>query len=315
MTRLPVYAFCSVRGGVGKSTLASVAAALLGAKGRTAVLDLDFTGTSLADGLGLSPPDLDPLEDGRLDMVQASGRPPLPPDRVYALWRKRAGEDAPWGRHLPYLNDALVPKHAGPTHLATIAWSKPGHPGVAWFPSSPTPRDVEAGVGWLYSESNREAWQARFRELLGRLPQDLPGLAYVVLDLPTGLWGFAHYALRTLAGNNGPADAWRPHPYLVFTPDTNDRRQALDRYPRAYRILPEMRLLLNRNTMSLTEVQRLIQVENQDDFGMAGLERMVLEVGEHPSTLGRVFLGGDIDVGDALRANLEGILRIGGGHV
>ena len=54
MRSVTLHVFASVKGGVGKSTLAVQCARLCAAAGRPTVLfDFYFTGTSLADGLPL----------------------------------------------------------------------------------------------------------------------------------------------------------------------------------------------------------------------------------------------------------------------
>ena len=71
---IDLYAFCSAKGGVGKSTLALTCARLLGEpKERGCLLiDADLTGTSLADGLDLRAPVVGLAADGQgLDLQAA----------------------------------------------------------------------------------------------------------------------------------------------------------------------------------------------------------------------------------------------------
>ena len=65
---LRVHAFCSVKGGVGKSALAVASAEVMLDQGRRPlVLDADLTGTSLADGLRMEAPRL-PKTGGALEL-------------------------------------------------------------------------------------------------------------------------------------------------------------------------------------------------------------------------------------------------------
>ena len=57
MTKVQAYGFFSAKGGSGKTALATAAAFAFANQGeQVAVFDVDFTGTSIADGLGLQAP-------------------------------------------------------------------------------------------------------------------------------------------------------------------------------------------------------------------------------------------------------------------
>ena len=67
---LRIHAFCSVKGGVGKSTLAVACATRLARQGREVVLiDADLTGSSLADGLTLEAPLVTSDAAGAMDLT------------------------------------------------------------------------------------------------------------------------------------------------------------------------------------------------------------------------------------------------------
>jgi cellulose biosynthesis protein BcsQ len=102
-----VHCFFSVKGGVGKSTLALALAQLLSRPERCVVLDLDLTGSSLSEGLSLQAPEIAVRGDGSMDLDAPPTGSYLGVDgsRAARDARKRA---AP-GLWLPppYMNDAL----------------------------------------------------------------------------------------------------------------------------------------------------------------------------------------------------------------
>lgn len=66
---ITVHTFSSAKGGVGKSVLAIASAKILAVSGRSpALLDCDFTGTSIADGLRLCALRVELAEDGTVDL-------------------------------------------------------------------------------------------------------------------------------------------------------------------------------------------------------------------------------------------------------
>ncbi|MEO5726298.1 MAG: P-loop NTPase, partial [Byssovorax sp.] len=110
-----LHTFCSVKGGVGKSTLATICAKLLADRGRVPVLvDCDLTGTSLADGLRLCAPVVAEHEDGAIDLEAPPTGEMLSLDETRS--RRTARRDAlrrdgeKWKdrpRPPPYFNDPL----------------------------------------------------------------------------------------------------------------------------------------------------------------------------------------------------------------
>lgn len=262
-----IHAFCSAKGGVGKSTLAVACAKLLAAGGRRCVLiDADLTGTSLADGLRLCAPEVVTKPDGRADL-DAAPRGYLDRD---ATLRLRAGrERARASEPLPpaFLNDALLHGHerwldgegaVAECNIATILWKHERDDGVLYVPSSPLRPDVKVALGWLYYEE-RHAWIQRMTWLIDGMVQQMPELTDIVLDLPPGLFGFADEVLSLLShldagialppgypetwGTGGVL--WRARPFLVTTPDRNDLAVALGYFLERRADLPSLTLLIN----------------------------------------------------------------------
>lgn len=263
-----IHAFCSAKGGVGKSTLAVACAKLLAAGGRRCVLiDADLTGTSLADGLRLCAPDVVLKPDGSADL-EAAPRGYL--DRETTLKRRAGRERA--GRSSeplppPFLNDALLHGHErwldgegalDECNITAIMWRHERDDGVLYVPSSPLRPDIRVALGWLYYEE-RHAWIQRMAWLLDGMVQQMPALTDFVLDLPPGLFGFADEVLSLLshldAGIPLPpgypetwgagGEGWRARPFLVTTPDRNDLAVALRYFLERRTDLPSLTPLIN----------------------------------------------------------------------
>jgi hypothetical protein len=148
-----IYAFCSAKGGTGKTTLAVACAKLLAADGRVPVLiDADVTGTSIADGLRLCAPKVTRRADGMIDLK-------APPtgyfSRAQTLELRRARAVTSWTTVPPpptYLNDALT-HNCGDweeCNVASLLWKHEKEDGVLYVPSSALLRDVGIALGWLY---------------------------------------------------------------------------------------------------------------------------------------------------------------------
>jgi len=99
MRPLGLHVFCSVKGGVGKSTLAVVTGKLLASLGRVpVVVDLDMLGASLADGRDLGIEQLlvaVPILSSSLGQVFVSGDVAVKDgdrDALFETLRREAGE-------------------------------------------------------------------------------------------------------------------------------------------------------------------------------------------------------------------------------
>jgi hypothetical protein len=258
-----VYLFLSAKGGVGKSTLAVTAAAAIAARGgRAVVLDADFTGTSLADGLDLRAPRLRSGPTGLLEL--------RPPDLgVLTLHETRQARDqrenakeCPYA--LPYLNDAILHPARGLSdecHLPTMAWTWDPLPEVRFLPSSPLRRDVDVALNWLYRRPrDRQPWEARVRSLVRALRLQDPRLTDVVIDLAPGIFGLTAAVLEGVAALPPQDDevgvAWRVVPVLVMTEDRHDLRVAAPAFVPLLHKHRHALAVFNRSTTSLEPLRR-----------------------------------------------------------
>lgn len=303
---ITIHAFSSVKGGVGKSTLAVACAKLLAQEYGTCVLiDADMTGTSLADGLRLKAPKLQLHSDGTLDLEAARGDEFYAPEDVRQkreLRRARSDEEAA-SRKLPpvYFNDALLYQHDDVNHECNIAamfWRHEREDRIFYLPSSSVRSDVVISMGWLYSPEYELRWQRRVAWLIDEMAKRLPELRHVIIDLPPGVFGFTTAILGLCAdiADDFPLPdgwpnwiesefQWRTNPCLVVSEDENDLRAALEFY-RFVNSRVELRLVVNR-TRDVAEVikrriAKLLPEQNMDGVNV-GFVR------QHDSTLGKIF--------------------------
>lgn len=252
---LTVHAFCSVKGGVGKSTLAVVCARLLAARGRTPVLlDCDLTGTSLADGLALRAPRVALRDDGTMDLDAVASRSALTVEETRQLRAARSDAGGP-ALPPPYLNDLLDRDRS--VHIGALLWRHEPDDGVRYLPSSSIHHDVVRSLRWFAAEPFD--WAQRLAWLLDDLARQTPELTDIIVDLPPGVWGFAHETLVLLstlalgsplpdgfpAWHAGPF-SWRTNPLLVTGGDRNDLLPALEYLGRHRRQLPTLQPVVNR---------------------------------------------------------------------
>lgn len=317
-----LHTFCSVKGGVGKSTLATVCAKLLAAHGRVPVLvDCDLTGTSLADGLRLRAPVVVEHEDGSIDLEA----PPtgvllsLEETRSRRMLRRdalrRDGErwkDRP--PPPPYLNDplnyAFLMKR--PARVDALLWQHERDDGVLYLPSSSTHDDVVQSVEWFFGQPFD--WARSFAWTLDGLARQLPALTDVVVDLPPGIWGFSHEALvivsTLLLGEQMPEDyppwnvgpiRWAPNPFLVMSRDPNDILPALEYVARQRAKVPTLKPLVNRDSEGINAIRAMTKSRIGPVLEATGLHETLERVGEM-SALARLFWEGDVVLDDALRS-------------
>ncbi len=326
-TGVKLHVFCSAKGGVGKSTLAVACAKLIAATpGRVCVLvDADFTGTSLADGLDLRAPKTHIRSDGGVDLD-------VPPKEGFydvAETRRQRAErrDTKWpsGRRPPppgYLNDVLIhPTKEPPTideiakeiPLATVFWRHERKDGVFYLPSSPLPRDVEIALGWLYNEKPF-SWLARMSWMFDAMtePDQVSGLTDIVVDCPPGLFGFAHemVVLASFLSQPKPLPIGYPKwhetkklstavAYLVTSQDRNDLRVAAEYFAKHRHKLPTLVPLLNRRTEDSATLQDVVR----DQVGDIGAAEALTFVSEMAGSLGKVFVSRDL----ALSSEIQGL--------
>ncbi len=153
---ITLHVFASGKGGVGKSTLAIACAKLLSDQGRTCVLlDADFTGTSLADGLLLCAPVVATKQDGALDFYAPSTRQFLSREETIRL-RMRRKDATPQEQFLapPFLNDIFL--HGDlkqECRIEALCWRHEDRGDrVLYLPSSPLGKDIGIALGWLFRD-------------------------------------------------------------------------------------------------------------------------------------------------------------------
>lgn len=314
---LRLHAFCSVKGGVGKSTLAVTGASWLAQQGRTVVLlDADLTGNSLADGLSLSAPVVALRQDGTMDLLAAPTGRYLSPKETESLrdkrqWQKRGDSlSAP----PPFLNDALTFRGNDTSQdcrLDAMFWRHSEHVGLLVLPSSPLRYDVAVAVGWLYRKEQHE-WMRRLSWVLYTLAEQLPAATDVVIDLPPGLFGFGHAVLLLLALLSDPAPLpegypsfaeigvnIKANPFLVTTPDRNALVVSLEHYLRLRPQLASLELLVNRAYEGMSAVLDELKARFGPHLTALEISSNLRSVDEN-QTLNRLFRRGGLDPAAAM---------------
>jgi hypothetical protein len=209
---LRCYSFHSVKGGVGKSTLSVLTALGLAQRGaRVTLVDMDLTGTSLADVLPLEAPSW-PGDGPTLQLTEFPTGFHSHEDTC-ALMEERdelAREsvqnepDVP-GAHVarcvPFLNDFLL--FATPDWdaqrdmpLASVLWRLKGVPEetLRVVPSSALPVDLERIIPVVFDENHSGFLENRLEFLLDALVPD-EGEAVVVVDTPPTIPGLSRSVL------------------------------------------------------------------------------------------------------------------------
>ncbi|MEP7119633.1 MAG: P-loop NTPase [Byssovorax sp.] len=203
-SRLHCYSFHSVKGGVGKSTLSLLTAVALATENpdaRVVLIDMDLTGTSLADVL--------PLEAPRWNGVGARDRIDLSraPDDFLRVHDTRPrieerGEippdEGPVG--VPFLNDYLLFTPPGwnaekDVPPDAILWRLPEGPkNLRVIPSSALPRDLVKVLPVIYDEEHAAFLEGRLEYLLSALLAE-GGDLFVVFDTPPTVPGLSRSVL------------------------------------------------------------------------------------------------------------------------
>lgn len=217
--KLRCYSFHSVKGGVGKSTL-SVATALGLAQrpgARVTLIDMDLTGTSLADVLPLEAPAWDdvhhpsdplPLQEppsGFLSRAQTRASMEMRDEIARTEQQTETDELEPTEQRtahgVPFLNDFLL--FATPdwdaqqdVPVESLLWKLGGvsHEALRVIPSSALPTDLERIIPVVFDESHSGFLEGRLEYLLDALvPEE--GEATVVLDTPPTIPGLSRSVL------------------------------------------------------------------------------------------------------------------------
>lgn len=316
-----LHAFCSAKGGVGKSTLAVACAKLLAAdKTRKCVLiDADLTGTSLADGLDLCAPKTRTRDDGSLDLDAPPDVGFHSKDETRKLRRQRRFTKWTDVAPLPaYLNDILIHRHGerldGLSEMrecpvSAAFWRHEHEDDVYYLPSSPLPRDVSIALGWLYHEK-AFSWIQRMTWLFDAMREQVTDLTDIVVDLPPGLFGFAHEMLvlsshvsrkvQLPAGYpewHTTPNAWDARAYLVTSEDRNDLRVSAEYFTEHHLRIPRLVPLVNRRTLDFSDTQNVIR----EEIGDMGVAEKFDAVDEMPA-LRKVFVTGDLALTPDVRA-------------
>jgi hypothetical protein len=316
MRAVDLYLYASVKGGVGKSTLAVLAAKLLASAGRhPMVIDSDFLGSSLADGLALCAPVIE-----QTDGTPNYGAPPTA--RWHDLQQTRALREARkrwWAHQGPnpapialapaFLNEAILYSYTNASapdcRVDAMSWRHASDDGVRYLPSSPLRDDAMRIAPLASGDPPHFAWARRFAWLLDALLEHDQAITDVIVDLPPGTWGLAHETLVLTGKLGGPLPRgypqwhsmlrWRVVPTLVTTPDRNDRLLAMEYWLMAREKIPALRVLMNRAFESSAKHRADIRADVPEPLRPLDLEDEVALVGMLRS-LGRVFVRGDLSL-------------------
>jgi hypothetical protein len=208
--KLRGYSFHSVKGGVGKSTLSTLAALELAQKhpdDDVWLIDLDLTGTSLADALELQAPD---LGVGPVNL-RALPSPSAAPISVKASRERIKLRGEHLGKQPPesderegvlFLNDWLLHAQRGWTPgdelpLALVSWRlHDGPPNLRVLPSSALPEDLRRTIPVVFDEEFAGFFEARIEWLLEAIVIAGAGRpAHVVIDVPPTIPGLSRAVL------------------------------------------------------------------------------------------------------------------------
>jgi hypothetical protein len=308
-----------VKGGVGKSTLATTCAKLLAASGRVPlIVDADLTGTSLADGLRLCAPKTALRPDGTVDVEAAPSGEFFARGEVVRLRRLRRDTREKKGLPPAYLNDALRPylesklEYEGEVRVDALFWRHEIDDGVWYLPSSALRHDMEESIGWFSLKVFD--WMGAMTVLLDTVSYQWPELTDVVIDVPPGLFGFGQEMLAMASmimrdGLPGGYPDWKTGPivwnakaFLVTTPDVDDMLPVYEYVAQHITKLPEARILVNKSTAVPPLPEEIIGPMLGAQIDANRIEQVPFL----PATLGRIFVDGNLSVDD----NVHRLMRL-----
>lgn len=292
--------FHSVKGGVGKSTLATMAAVQC-ARERpdqtVYLIDMDLTGTSLADVLPLQAPrwlDGASLTHRVLESVAPDDFDTVDGSRIRVDARaqelREHRHDAPGDLRVPFLNDFLLHEptdYAHPTdvRLEALCWKPEAKPpdllNLRIIPSSAIPGDLDRIVPVIFDEQHAALLEARLETLIAMIVErHKPDDVTIVVDVPPTIPGLSRSVIslglrlsasvkQPLARKGDVPEAfdgvnvnWTVH--LVTSPDPQDLR-ATERWLTLVQEeeRPRFRLVVNRHLWGSVpeEVQTALAVE------------------------------------------------------
>lgn len=209
---LRCYSFHSVKGGVGKSTLSVLTALGLAQRGdrRVTLIDMDLTGTSLADVLPLESPACETAPDGTLSLLRSptgfhsreDTRRLMEERDDVAREALQQNLEARAARCVPFLNDYLL--FATPDWdeqqdmpIESVLWRMRGFSpenSLRVLPSSALPVDLERIIPVVFDENHSGFLESRLEYLLDALVPE-QGEAVVVVDTPPTIPGLSRSVL------------------------------------------------------------------------------------------------------------------------
>lgn len=283
MRNVKVHAFASTKGGVGKSTLALLAARTISATRVPLLVDLDLTGSSLADALDLEAPELAVDDDGRFDPASAAlGWLSSQDTLLRRHWRSRhASKGSPFIQ-LPYTNDALMARM--PISIGEWLWRDPSD-GLRILPASSVQGDVQRATRIL-AEVDGIDWRDSLVVTLRELVEGLPDVTDIVLDLPPGTWGFSHGALAAMLALADDIESneicWSANPIFVTSPDRNALVPALEYVVANDHWFPSgLRPVVNRTVEAPEFVRRAARTKLVEPLRSLGVEERLVFVNEN----------------------------------
>lgn len=332
MRKVNLYLFASVKGGVGKSTLAVVTAKLLAARGRhPVVFDCDLLGSSLADGLELCAPEVVETASGPNYAALPTGRWfDLEQTRAHRAQRKARWEDGGTPDLRPgvpaYLNDALFfdPRREGSDcRVDAMLWRHSEAGAARYLPSSPIRKEASRAAAVFARAEPKFAWVPRMAWIIEGLLSHDESVTDIVVDLPPGTWGITHEMLVLAGGLSKPLPSgypqwhgsisWEVVPTIVTTPDRNDRLLAMEYWQDARTRIKPLRVLMNRTTESHTAYRSSIRNDLPEVVRGLGIEDKVALVPLLSNSLGAMFVRGDVELSEEVR-ELESSLLVKDDH-
>lgn len=323
---ITIHCFFSVKGGVGKSTLAVALAHLLPEPRRAVVIDFDLTGTSLATGLDLEAPEVALDEKGRMDLLAKPTGQFLSVEKSRILREKRK-ENKEENAALPpsYTNDALAfedPKGGDEDcKLESLLWRHQNDKGIRYMPSSSIGGDIMSALQWIYrSDDDQEGWMRRTAWLLFAFSEQLDEVEHLILDMPPGMYGFTIEMLRLLhyIEDSKTSDSiqdyppfhestsWSIKPYLVTTEDRQDLFLAMETYSSLLELFPGLIPIVNRRTASMEQIKKRLKAH----FDGLDVGHRLVAMDDYRHSLGRIFVEGDLDISDEERREIRAAFGI-----
>jgi len=202
--RLRCLSFHSVKGGVGKSTLSTVAAVQIAAAEPGVpvyLIDMDLTGTSLADVLPIEAPCWSGVaQNAPINLLSKPGGFHPRGDLQDLLAARELRDVSSDVIGVPFLNDFLL--FATPdwdaqeeVPIASVAWRLTDGPqNLRVLPSSALPIDLERTLPVIYDEEHAGFLEARLEYLLDELVPS-SGDVVVVFDTPPTIPGLSRSVL------------------------------------------------------------------------------------------------------------------------